>query len=214
MALGPRDYVNPNLFYADNLRFMENSVLAFLQALFSTFPKEPVDGVGKYHFDPESDANCDLFITGANTDNQEIVDSKPRIIVARGPVSFQQAGINGMIGSQNLSVARQKHATILQGTVGISCFSREELEADRLAEICASAIEAFNPVIRKYGYLEIRTAQIGQRAIIRADARPEVCITPVLVKTAITKNWNREVVDPVKLRNIILQVCAKPSGSE
>lgn len=210
MALGPRDYINPNLFYTESLRFMENSVLAFLQALFSTFPKVPTADFGKYHFDPNSDADCDLFITGASTDNLEIVDSKPRIVVARGPVNFQQAGINGLIGSQNLSLANQRHATILQGTVGISCFSREDLEADRLAEICASAIEAFNPVIRKYGYLEIRTAQIGQRALIRSDARPEVCVTPVLVKTAVTKNWKRQVVDPVELRKIILQVTTTP----
>lgn len=216
MAKGPRDYNHPDMFYSDRLRFMENSILAFLQALFSTFPpsgvlaEAGVGGINAFHYNHEDPSRSELEIEGQGTDNLQNVEARPKIVVARGPVQFQQASINGMIGSQNMSLQRQRHAVIMAGSVGISCYSREELEADRLAEICASSIEGFQPIIRKYGFLEIRTAQIGQRAMIKSDARPELFVTPVLLRTSVTANWKREVVDPVKLRKMILEFNIQP----
>lgn len=201
MGQGLKDIFNPDKLYSERLRFMENSVLAFLQALFGAFPDDL-----RY----EDDDTTKIKIEGQNTDNLETVDTRPKIVVARGPVQFQQAGVNAMIGSANLSLAKQRHATIMAGSVGISCYSREELEADKIAEICASAIEAFQPIIRKYGFLEIRTAQIGQRAMIKSDSRPELFVTPVLLRTSVTANWTREQVDPVELRKYILQIVTKP----
>jgi hypothetical protein len=190
---------------------MENSILAFLQALFSTFPKRgEIPGLNAFHYDHESTDESEIDILGQAADNLTNVDTRPKVVVARGPVQFQQAGVNGFIGGQNLSLASQRHAIIMAGSVGISCYSREELEADRLAEICASSIEAFQPIIRKYGFLEIRTAQIGQRAMIKGDARPELFVTPVMLKTSVTSNWKREVVDPVMLRKFILQFTVRP----
>lgn len=212
MAMGPRDYINPNLFYNDKLRFMENSILAFLQALFSTFPQTGTDGIETscFHYDHESADRSEIDIEGQSTDNLQRTDGRPKIVVARGSIQFQQASIGGGIGSQNLSLLKQKHAIIMAGSVGISCYSREELESDRIAEICASSIEAFQPIIRKYGFLEIRTAQIGQRALIKADSRPDLYVTPVFIKTSVTSNWTRQVVDPVRLRKIILEVNIQP----
>jgi hypothetical protein len=204
MGSGLKDFSDPNYFYTDKLRFMENSVLSFLQILFSTFPN------GCLHYDHEINENSNIKIEGANTDNLEDPDTRPKIVVARGPVQFQQAGINAMIGSANTSLLNQRHSTIMAGSVGISCYSREELEADKIAEICASAIEAFQPIIRKYGFLEIRTSQIGQRAMIKSDSRPELFVTPVLLRTSVTANWNRSVIDPVKLRKYILEFKTQP----
>lgn len=222
MAQGPRSFIDPTKFYADRLRFMENSVLAFLQAIFSTMPKQGEatmsEGAGDgpslswFHFDSESPDTSEIQIMGQSTDNLVTVDNRPRITVARGPVQFQQTGINASIGSANLSLSRQKHAVIMAGSVGISCYSREQLEADRIAELCASSIEGFQPIIRKYGFLEIRTAQIGQCALIKSDARPELFVTPVLIRASVTSNWTREVVDPVKLRRIFTQYIINPVG--
>jgi len=185
---------------------MENSVLSFLQSLFSTFPANS----GNYHYNHDSAEVSEIEICGARTDNLTTVDTRPRIVASRGPVQFQQAGINGFIGSQNLSLGNQRHAMIMAGSVGINCYSREDLETDKLAEICATSIEAFSPIIRKYGFLEIRTTQIGQRAVIKSDARPELHVTPVLLRTSVTANWSRQVVDPVLLRKLILEVNFQP----
>jgi hypothetical protein len=215
VAMGPRDFINPNIFYPNTLRFMENSILAFLQALFSTFPAknqlaEPLDYLN-YHYDPVDELS-EISIEGQNTDNLNKVDSRPKIVVARGAVSFNQVGINNFVGAASLSLNPRKFATILSGTVGISCFAREDLEADRLAMICADAIEQFSPVIRKHGFLQIHTAQIGQRAIIMKDSRPDLHVTPVLLKAEVTKNWTTQVVDPIRLRKILLQSVVNPGG--
>lgn len=222
MALGPRSTINPNEFYRDRLRFMENTILAFLQAIFSQMPKqgeatETVNGPDGpslcwFHYDADNPDDSEISIMGQSTDNLVTVDERPRITVARGPVQFQQAGINASIGSANLSLAKQRHAIIMAGSVGISCYSREQLEADRIAELCASSIEAFQPIIRKYGFLEIRASQIGQCALIKSDARPELFVTPVLIRASVTSNWTRQKVDPVKLRKIVQEFIIEPVG--
>ena len=48
--------------------------------------------------------------------------------------------------------------------------------------------------------------------MIKSDARPELFVTPVLLKTSITANWKREIMDPVVLRKIILQIQATPGN--
>lgn len=78
--------------------------------------------------------------------------------------------------------------------------------------ICADSIEMFSNVIRKHGYLQIHTSQIGQRAMIMKDARPELHVTPVLIRTEITKNWSSEVVDPIVLRKVLIAATVNPGG--
>lgn len=209
MAQGPRDLIHPGVYFSNSLRFMENSVLSFLQSLFSTMPGvgSTPDGwpnaVPAYRYTP--DDGTEIRIEGQSTDNLTTVDNRPKITVARGTVSYQKAGINNFVGSANLSKFRQQHTAILSGSIGISCYSREELEADGLAQIVADSLEFFSPVIRTYGYLEFHTSQIGSRAMIGADSRPELFVVPVLVRVGITKNWKREVVDPVELKKMILK---------
>lgn len=205
MAQGPRDFIDPNKHFSDSLHFMENSFLSFLQALFYNFPPS----ANSYHYD-DDESLTEIKIEGQNTDNLKAVDTRPKIVVARGAVSINKSGIGNFVGSQNLSAMSRKTATIREGTVGISCYSRSDMEADRLAEICADAIESLTPLIRSLGFLEVRATQIGQRAMIKAGATPQLFVTPLLIRAQITKNYTAEIVDPVKLRAIIYQWIIKP----
>lgn len=208
MAQGPNlRYVDPNKLFTNSLLFMENSFLAFLQGLFASF--QP--GQNCFHYD-DNEVVSEIKIEGQNTDNLESVDARPKLVVARGPVSMGKSGIGNFVGSRNLSQFQRQTAVIRSGTVGISCYSRTDLEADRLAEICSDAIDSLTPQIRQFGFLEIRAMQIGQRAMIKADSRPELFVTPVLVRTQLTKNYRAEVADPVKLREIVYNLLIEPLG--
>jgi len=207
VAQGPNaHFIDPNERFPNSLRFMENAFLIFLQGMFSAF--DP-DANGSLHYD-DNDALTKIRIEGQNTDNLEAVDTRPKIVVARGPVGILKSGINNFIGSRNLSPEMRRFATIRSGTVGISCYSRNDLEADRIAEICADGIESMVNVIRTFGFLEVRSQQIGQRAMIKSDSRPELFVTPVLIKAQVTKNYKLNVVDPVKLRQIIYEFIVNP----
>lgn len=198
-----RDPVNPNRRYPNVLLFMENSVLAFLQALFATFPADL--NPRQFHYDDSPDAT-EIQIEGRNTDNLSNVDVRPKLVVARGPVSWKQTSIGNTVGSANLSVGFRRFAGIYQGSVGISCFSREDLEADHLAQICFDSILTFRPVLQRFGFLTIHAAQVGQRGLVKRDARPDLSVTPVLIQVEVTKQWTVENVDPVKLREILVQL--------
>lgn len=206
MAQGPNaHYINPNKYFTNSLLFMENSFLTFLQSLFSAFPP----GDNCFHYDDTSELS-EISIEGQGTENLERVDTRPKIVVARGPVSINKTGIGNFVGSKNLSPEMRKYSAIRSGTVGISCYSRTDLEADKLAEICADAIESMAPVIRQFGFLEVRSTQIGQRAMIKSDSRTELFVTPVLIRVQLTKNYTASIVDPVKLRQIFYQFIVQP----
>lgn len=205
MAQGPRDYIDPNKYFTNSLKFMENSFLVFLQSLFSQFTPNS----NQFHYDDDPEVT-EIAIEGQNTSNLTNVDTRPKLVVARGSVRINPSGINNTIGSANLSLRQRKIAAIRAGTVGISCYSRNDLEADRLAEIVADSIESMTDIIRQLGFLEVRATDIGQRAMIKSDSRPELFVTPVLVRAQITKNYTRQVVDPVLLRKIIFQYVIQP----
>lgn len=191
-----QDLINPNEVFPDTLRFMENSVLEFLQALFSKFPRDN----NCYYF--EDGEQSEIMILGRDSDNLKEVDTRPRIVVSRGPVSWENRGIANMVGSKNLSSGSRVYSDIMNGTVGVSCFAREELEADRIANIVFDSVKMYQHVLKKYGYLEIKSAQVGSRAKIKSDARPELYVVPVLIQAALTRNWVVKYDTPVKLKDI------------
>lgn len=220
MANGPQDLVQPNQYYQNTLRFIENAMLGFLQALFSTFPgvagfseTEALDNqMPTYKYVIGDTVASEIAIEGQSTDNLETVDTRPKLVVARGPIRYQFAGINGGIGSAQIGRLSQRRARILNGTVGVSCYSSEELEADGLAVIVANAVEEFGPALKRFGFLTIHTSQIGQRAIIQKGARPGLSVTPVLISVQVTENWKLDWVDPIRLQKILLQLTVNPGG--
>jgi hypothetical protein len=187
---------------------MENSILAFLQAIFSAFPEGTTPR--SYHYDDRADVT-EIDIEGQNTDNLKNVDVRPKITVARGPVSWMNSHINNFVGSRNLSVDSRTYAAVDRGTVGISCFSQNDLEADQIAHICYSSIRGFGPILQRLGYLSIKAAQVGQRGMIRSDSKPVLFVTPVLVQVEITSQWKSRTLDPINLRKILVEsIIIKP----
>lgn len=198
-------FVDPKKMFPDSLRFMENSLLAFYQALFSTFPK------GEFHWD-ENKEESEIVIEGRSTDNLSDIDTRPKIVAARGSVNWSGRGQGGnnFVGSANLSQFKRNYADINSGVVGISCFSREDMESDRLAQICFDSVQMFAPVLRKLGFLTIHAAQVGNRGMVKSDSRPELFVTPVVIRMDLTRNWSAEKTDPVKLREILLSFRTNP----
>jgi hypothetical protein len=203
-----KDIFDPNRQYPNTLLFLENSILGFLQALFGTFPAGHDPKL--YHYDNNLTLT-EIMIEGQSTDNLTNVDVRPKLVVTRGPVSWNKTHIGNFIGSKNLSMEKRGYASIYNASVGISCFSREDIEADHLAQICFDAVEAFQFKLHRFGFLSINSAQIGQRGIIKKDARPDLSVTPVLLKVQVTKQWKTFVTDPVKLRDVFIQYVVSPS---
>lgn len=206
MADAKKDFLDPNRLYPNTLRFVENAVLSFLQALFSSFPAGQSPGVFHYNQDP---AVTEIEIEGQNTDNLRNVDLRPKITVARGTLAWANTHINSFVGSKNLSMSGKKFSAIDRGTVAISCFSRNDIEADRIAHICYSAIRGFGPLLQRLGFLSIKAAQVGQRGMIKADATPELFVVPVLVQLEVSTEWTTTKIDPIQLRDYLVQSTIK-----
>ena len=192
-----RDADDPQKLYFNTSRFMENVIMEFLRAVFMTFPDEDL------RWSPDAETSR-IVIEGRSTDNTRDIDTRPKIVVMRGTVGWQNRGIGNFVGSANLSQFRQTFADVEDGTVGVSCFSREDLESDTIAQIVYNAIKMSRTVLQRLGFLTIRSAQLGQRGLIKSDSRPELWVTPVVAMVQTTKNWTVRVSDPIKMREEIL----------
>lgn len=203
-----KSYLDPNKMFPDPLLFMEEQTCGFLQALFGQFtPKS-----GCYHFSTDDADSTEILIEGRSTDNLQNVDTRPKIVVGRGPSVWENRGINNLVGSKNLSFDRQRFSDIIEGTVGISCFARELRESSAIANICFGAFKKFQTVLRQQGYLLIKSTQVGQTAKIKSDVRPELFVTPVMVRIQLTQNWTVTKAAPVKLQKFETEVIPDPPG--
>ena len=206
MSQGLKDFIDPDKTFPDTLKFSENSMLLFYQLLFSTFPP----GKDCFHYDDNPDLS-EISIQGRDAKDLESVDTRPKIVVTRGGFTWDGRGVGNSVGSSapamnRLSSQSRKFADINTGTVGVSCFSRNDLEADRIAQICFDSITMFRETLQRFGFLTIKASQVGARGLIKSDAIPELYVTPVLIQMQITRNWTLSKLDPVKLRNILLQL--------
>jgi hypothetical protein len=205
MATGQLDFIQPNKRFSNTFLFMERSITQFLQILFSTF--EPQKGFYHYSDLPEE---TEIDIEGRRTENLKSIDTRPKIVVYRGPVSWENHSVGSLVGSKNLSQYNRSFTDINSGTVSINCFSQEEQEADLLANICFDSIKMFRETIQKFGFLSIRSAQAGQRGLIKSDAKDGLFVVPVIIEVEVTKNWQTSKVDPIKLRQILVQLMTTP----
>jgi len=204
MSSGQRDYIDPNKRFPDVFRFMEYNLLQFLQILFSTFPPKNL------HYS-DNDNETDIKIEGQRTDNLKTMDTRPKIVVARGRVDWEGRGIGNFVGSANLSRFNRRFTDINSAPIMVTSFSREDLEADRIAQICFDSIKQFREVIQTFGFLSVKSVSAGQRAIIRGnESRPELTAVPVMVQVQITRNWTLTKTDPVKLREYLLLLNVDP----
>jgi hypothetical protein len=62
--------------------------------------------------------------------------------------------------------------------------------------------------------LVLQAQQVGKPALIKKDSRPELWVTPVLIKTSVTDNWTVTKTDPVKLKEVIVSVLPTISNEQ
>lgn len=178
--------------------FAKRAPLLFLQELFAQRPK----GCLKYDSD---DTKTEIQISDQHTINLDAIHVKPAIVAVRGPLSAQNMGLggNGREGRDLVSGDRT-YNDLLIGSIAFSCYSREGLEAEKIAYIVFNSFKLYKPVLREAGFFTIKSVNLGAEALIESGAEDELYMVPVYVTLQIQDRWKLTDQAARKIREIII----------
>jgi hypothetical protein len=158
------------------LEHVRTLFVGFFQGLFHAAP------VGAYHWEYEDD-QTEIYISNENVLKAENIGQRPAISATRGPLQFYSLGLDDML-AYDFQTGTKRKSVLVPGTMVINCSSREPIECERIAWICAEQLWLHREMLMAAGFFEIgRQPAIGSPSpagsIIAADGGDEWYVTPV-----------------------------------
>jgi len=177
----------------------------FLQLVFASFEK------GEYQWS-EDENHSDIIIQDQGTVNREAVERRPAIIVARGPVSFANIGLD-QFKKFDFSEGKRTHTDLMGGNISYNCLAKEGLEAQKIAWVSAYATRALKRSLMRAGVHRVgEEIQIGAESppgsIVQPDTE-EVTMVSVNVPFHAQQTWSVEPIDKILLKGIDIAINSK-----
>lgn len=182
----------------------------FLQLVFASFEK------GSYQWS-DDEATSDIVIQGEGTVAKEVVEKRPAVVVARGPVAFTNVSLDQFAGplldpktgrlTRNLDLdGNRRHTDLISASMTYNCLSREGLEAQRLAWTCAYATRALKRQLMKAGLHRVgEEIQVGSESppgsVVQPDSS-EILMVSVSVPIFFQQTWSVGPADKTLLTKV------------
>jgi len=184
---------------------IKNYVLEFCQLIF--------DGKN-FPLTWDSDqAKTQLNIVDKYAFNLTQVTNNPAIVANRGPLAWMNKG--GIAKRQGLDfrTGKETFTDLVRGSVTLSVFSRSGLEAENMAGFIFESLTSFRYTLRNltnrgriqsnFGLFKIEAATIGEEALVKSNARPELSVVPVAIAAIAQRRWSVEPRDARKLQQVV-----------
>lgn len=187
--------------------FLKRTALEFLQILFGT--RAP----GSFHYDSD-DTKTEIQIADVNAADLEAVNLRPAIIVQRGPLSWQGLGLGGnALESFDMGNGKAVYNDVLNGSISISCISKEGIEAEQIAHLVFNSFKFFAPTLRKMGFLSIKSLNIGAEALVEQEGvGDETYIVPIVVTAQLQERWSLDRDASRALEGILVEGLSNLGG--
>lgn len=158
------------------LEHVRSLFVGFLQGLFKASPR------GAYNWDPDPELS-EIYISDESPIKDSVIGARPAISCTRGPIQFYSLGLDDMM-DYDFRTGTKRKSVLVPGTMVINCSSREPIECERLAWICAEQLWLHRELLMAAGFFEIgRQPAIGSPSpagsIIVNDSGDEWFVTPV-----------------------------------
>lgn len=194
----------------DPLFYYTRVFCRFLQTVFSQFDR------GYYRWVPD-ELNTEITITDQATIGRESVETRPCIILSRGPASTSNIAID-QLQTNLLTGDRRVHTDLISSTMTYNVMSKEGLEAQRLAWQCARFTRAYKRTLTKMGMHRVgEDIQIGAEsppgALIAPESDNEVTLVPVSVPFYFQDFWAVEPVDKNLLTRVGVTITSSTGGT-
>jgi len=158
--------------------------------------------------DPEK---TEILIVDKYTFNLTDVQVRPAIVANRGPARFMRASGLRKMKDQDLVTNRKTFGDLIEGTITLSCFSKEGEEAEDIALDVFEWFNDFSDALRlrssfrdprdRVGFFRVDSVSIGEEALVKTDSKPDLSVVPVQVRALVERHW---MLVPVtgKLKNL------------
>lgn len=176
--------------------FMRDTSLRFLQVLYAQ--REP----GNYHYEAD-ERQTDIIICDQYAE-LAVKEQRPMIIGVRGPVQWQNVAINNGMVTKNLTHGHEEHTDNLLGSFGISCVSRNGMEAESIASDIMDAFRAFKRELQKAGFFHIRSANMSAQRLVEQAGYQKLFMVNVSVICQVQMRWVLDPTVEIRLRKIVL----------
>lgn len=141
---------------------------------------------------------------------KEDTEKKPAIVVRRENMIMTNRGIGHFMGwtfSQNFG---SRFLDLLQTQVVIECYSREGLEAEKIANMVFASILYYRRKLREVGRIhDVLAAGIGPEILQRGSSEITLSMVPVHVSFTHSEMWTTEEIGQNLFNGIQLDLLVK-----
>lgn len=175
---------------------IKTHALEFVQALFSNH-----ENVGEsLVWNPDQTKSL-ITIVDKYTFNLDQATSRPCIVANRGPQGWMKTSGFRQFQGEDIKTGTRYYIDLIRGTVTLSCFAREGLEAEEIAGIVFEAFQTFRDPLRKLhqrgrlmpqhlGFFRVESSQMGEEALVKSDSRPDLSVVPVAISAMVQRRWS------------------------
>lgn len=141
---------------------------------------------------------------------KEDYEKKPAIVVRRENMILTNRGIGHFMGWTYSKNFGSRFMDLLQTQVVIECYSREGLEAEKIANMVFASILFYRRKLRTIGRVhDILAAGIGPEAPQRVSSEVTMAMVPVHVSFTHSEMWTTEEIGKDLFNGIILETLIK-----
>lgn len=191
----------------DPLHHFTRVFAAFLQQCFAGFDK------GHNRWSPDEQAT-EIIITNQAPIGREVVERRPAIILALGPVGAANIALDQFFRAGELPTGRRLHTDLMSATMSLNVLGKEAADARRVAWQCFRFIRAFKRSLMRAGMHRVgEEMQVGSEsppgAIISPETENEIVMVTVSVPFYFQDFWAVEPVDKNLLKRVDLAVTSE-----
>jgi hypothetical protein len=145
--------------------------------------------------------------------NLDHVGTNPAIVANRGPQAWAKTSGFRQMQSMDMRTDTRTYIDLVRGSVILSCFSRQGLEAEDIAGFLFESFQVFRDVLRKIarrgiivphhlGFFRIEASSMGEEALVKSDSRPDISVVPVAIQATVQRRYSVEPTTSKKLKQI------------
>ena len=157
----------------------------------------------EYKWDPDPELSA-LLISDrmhAPDDNEGM---KPMIYLSRGRMAYSKSAINQMSG-MDFESSSESYSDLIQGTMIINCVSSEGLEAEDIASMIFTALQAFKQDFNKLGFHSMEVNELLEERPVDTKYDSKLVEVPVITTFTFQYSWCKSTVDLQALQDICIQ---------
>lgn len=180
--------------YAEPHQVIKNYALEVCQLLFYEGNK-----IG-FTWDRDQE-RTQITIVDKHAFNMDQVNFQPAIVANRGPQAWMRTSGFRQMQSEDPRTGERTYTDLIRGSVTLSCFSKQGLEAESIAGYLFAAFQQLRDVLRKLagrgrmvpnhlGFFKVEATTMGEEALVKSNSRPDMSVVPVAVAAMVQRRWS------------------------